>query len=121
MDIVLSGSGIISMYNLDTETLTAKLSGSGSIELQGVATTAKLSIPGSGRIKGYSVRTPSTTTGKLEMNDCEVSISGSGQAFVYVWDYLDIHISGSGSVYYRGHPKDLFVDIPGSGHVINDN
>jgi hypothetical protein len=121
MDIILSGSGKISMFNLDTETLTAKLSGSGLIELQGIATTAKISIPGSGRIKGYSVRTPSTSSGKLEINDCEVTISGSGEAFVYVWDYLDVYIPGSGTVYYRGSPKDRFYDIPGSGRVINDN
>lgn len=120
-EVNLSGSGDISMFNLDTESINAKVSGSGQIELQGLATVGKFSISGSGRIKGYSVKTRSQPNGRLEIKHCEISISGSGDAFVWIWDFLDVNISGSGIVYYRGNPKILNYQIPGSGDVRNDN
>ena len=114
MEANLSGSGTISMFGMDVLNLNAKIIGSGEIEMRGKADVGLFEITGSGTIKGYSLR------GRLELSDCTVKIPGSGTAYVYVWDHLNIYISGSGDVYYRNSPN-IFRDIPGDGSVINDN
>jgi len=114
MDVYLTGAGDISMYGMNATNLTAKIIGTGTIEMRGIADAADFEIPGSGKIYGY------TANGRLQINDCSVKIQGSGDAFVYVWNNLNIYISGSGDVYYRNSPT-ISYNIPGSGRVIDDN
>lgn len=114
MSANLTGSGTISMYGIDVTNLTAKIIGSGDIELRGKADAGTFEIPGSGTLKGYSLR------GRLELGDCTVKIPGSGTAYVYVWDHLNVYITGYGDVYYRNSPI-IFQNISGDGSIINDN
>ena len=94
--------------------LTAKIIGSGDIEMQGVANVGIFEIPGSGNIKGYNLRD------KLVLDDCTVKIQGAGDVFVYALNNLNVYISGSGDVFYRYNPT-ISYNIPGDGKVINDN
>ena len=52
----------------------------------------------------------------LESKEAEIDLGGSGKASVNVLDDLDVTISGSGSVQYRGNPT-VIQDIRGSGEV----
>jgi hypothetical protein len=108
--VELTGSGIIDLQDIDAIELDALLSGSGEIELWGIAGTGDLSIPGSGKIKAYH----------LEQDECSANISGSGDMYVFVYDFLDANISGSGNIFYRGNPH-INVKITGSGSLINNN
>jgi len=93
-----------------TSFLEVNLAGSGDIFLRGFADHTDLTISGSGTIHAYD----------LEQNNCLVNISGSGNMYVFVNELLDVHITGSGDVNYRGTP-DVRTRITGSGSVINDN
>ncbi len=108
--VELTGSGIIDLRDIDAIELDVLLSGSGEIELWGVAGSGDLNIPGSGKIKASH----------LEQDECTASISGSGDMYVFVYDKLDANISGSGNIFYRGNPR-ISVRITGSGSLINNN
>ena len=110
-DLFLSipGSGHIDLA-VDADDIDAEIPGSGNIYLEGVADKVDLNITGSGDYKAYN----------LDSNDSDIRISGSGNAWVRVFDYLRVRISGSGTVRYRGYP-DVDVSITGSGRVVDDN
>ncbi len=95
---------------LDVNELTVSLNGSGDFNLAGSAKRGRFGIPGSGMIYASAFVTDS----------CEVIISGSGDAHVYVTKYLKATISGSGSVYYKGNPGEIISDITGSGELVDE-
>ena len=47
----------------------------------------------------------------------EISISGSGNCRCWVENDLEVRVSGSGSVYYKGDPEKVDARISGSGKV----
>ena len=105
----VSGSGGISS-SLDVDDLTVTIDGSGDATLVGTGGTADFSVNGSGTLYA-SVFTTDT---------CKVNVTGSGDAHVNASKYLDVTISGSGNVYYKGHPATINSNITGSGSLIDD-
>ena len=110
LKIELTGSGIIDLRDIDAYEMDASLTGSGEIELWGIVGEGDLDISGSGKIKAFH----------LEQDKCYASITGSGDMYVFVYDYLDAYISGSGNIYYRGNPL-IDVKITGTGSLLNNN
>ena len=108
--IELTGSGIVDLRDIDALEMDVSLTGSGDIELWGIAQVGDLNISGSGKIKALH----------LEQDDCSASISGSGDMYVFVYDFLDANITGSGNIFYRGNPR-INVKISGSGSLIDNN
>lgn len=106
VDIAVSGSGDIA-FNYDGVDSNVRVSGSGKIELSGSTKTLDVAISGSGDIMAK----------ELVSAECEIHISGSGDAAVYVNGELETHISGSGDVRYRGDAS-VKARISGSGEVV---
>lgn len=108
-DLTLSGSGEVDVA-LEVDKLQSVISGSGKLTLEGQADLSVLNISGSGDFYGFN----------LDTNRTDVNVSGSGNAEVWVKNFLKARISGSGDIFYRGQPeKD--VAISGSGRVIDSN
>jgi hypothetical protein len=103
----ISGSGDVDM-GITCNTIDAAISGSGRMELYGTAETGEFRISGSGDIRAYD----------LPLQELDAIISGSGNMYVTVEDYLNVNISGSGNVYYMGNPV-VNSKITGSGSVIH--
>jgi hypothetical protein len=108
--VELTGSGLIDLRGLDVGLLDALITGSGEMIFWGQANDADLDITGSGEIKAFH----------LESVNCIANISGSGNMQVRVEKLLTAYISGSGSIYYQGNPS-VSANITGSGAVINSN
>ncbi len=106
MDISISGSGKINL-DLDANDLEVKISGSGRAELSGKAKTHRFTISGSGKIDAEG----------LESEESKVVIAGSGSITNHVTKRLDVTISGSGSLRYKGDPEHLNSKASGSGKV----
>ncbi|MEH0158348.1 head GIN domain-containing protein [Limibacter armeniacum] len=104
--IRLSGSGNIEA-EMESEKTEVRLSGSGKVALEGRTTEATLELSGSGNIDAESYL----------CEKVQADISGSGNIKVAVERYLDVDITGSGSVYYRGTPETVSTHIEGSGNV----
>lgn len=108
----ISGSGNIRTGSLDLgqDKLTAEISGSGTIEVDGVAESSYIEVAGSGDYEGFD----------LSVDYSNIDISGSGNVEVSVNNDLDVDITGTGSVRYKGQPN-LNKTISGSGNVMNAN
>lgn len=106
----ISGSGKISANTTATK-VSANISGSGNIVLTGSATDANYRISGSGNIDASA----------LISQNCYSVISGSGNIYCSATDKLDVTISGSGSVYYKGTPGSVNANISGSGKLVQSN
>jgi hypothetical protein len=108
--VELTGSGLIDLRGLDVGLLDALITGSGEMIFWGMARNADLDITGSGEIKAFH----------LESVNCTANISGSGNMQVTVEKTLTAYISGSGSIYYQGNPG-VSAKITGSGTVSKSN
>jgi putative autotransporter adhesin-like protein len=104
--IEIDGSGDVKVDHLDGAALTAGITGSGDMQLNGRVDELALSIEGSGDIDAT----------ELQAKRAKIRMSGSGDATVNASDTLDVQLSGSGDVRYVGSPK-LTKDVRGSGSV----
>lgn len=109
LEILVEGSGDVD-FAISTDDVEVEISGSGSVILEGITETLDARISGSGWIRSFN----------LESELADVLIEGSGSAEVYVIRDLDAFISGSGNIYYKGHPI-IHANIIGSGSVIDAN
>ncbi len=126
VDADVSGSGDMDLKG-KCKSFSTDISGSGSVTLNAViAGAADFDISGSGKVEAtgssQSVKAEITGSGKvlaanLVTDKCEVRISGSGDVEINVKTELDAHISGSGTVSYRGNPSRVNADSSGSGKV----
>jgi len=101
----LSGSGNISM-SVQSQSVETNISGSGNVDIMGIAPTAQHTISGSGNIGALN----------LISDDVQITISGSGDAYIHANNSLNVTISGSGKVRYTGSPQ-VTTQITGSGNV----
>lgn len=109
MEFRITGSGDMDVF-ADAIRMDVRQTGSGDLHLEGFTNELDLVMTGSGDFEGFG----------LESDNCDVTLTGSGDAEVNVNDILDVRITGSGDVYYRGNPV-IDVNITGSGSLINAN
>lgn len=103
----ISGSGKVKLNASITGVADFDISGSGEVEASGSSQSVKAEITGSGKVLAAN----------LETDKCDVRISGSGDVEINVKTELDAHISGSGTVSYKGSPARVNANSSGSGKV----
>ena len=101
----VSGSGDINAI-VNAPTIKASIGGSGTITLHGRTKDFNCSITGSGDFKCSNLLSENTTA----------SITGSGTAHVYASVHLLAKVTGSGDIYYSGHPV-VEIHKTGSGTI----
>ena len=109
LNLSIAGSGHTTL-EYDASKTDLDLNGSGKVNLSGTSNTLSISIDGSGNVMAD----------QLIVENCDVHISGSGNAFVNVNKNLDTSISGSGNVRYLGNAH-VNTKINGSGVVTQVN
>ncbi len=97
LDLSINGSGDIELDHIVANHVESKITGSGDITLEGKAKTANYGISGSGDIEAT----------KLMINTVHAKISGSGDITCFATQSLSGGVSGSGTVSYRGNPKNI--------------
>ena len=107
LELRVSGSGDIEL-EAEAEEMESKISGSGRIVLSGNTGSNKVTISGSGRVRAEELRA----------KECTVRISGSGNCRIDVSERLEVSVSGSGNVSYKGDPKKVYSNISGSGNLL---
>lgn len=105
--VSLSGSGNVSVDGVDSSSFTARLPGSGTMQVTGQTEHLEVSLQGSGRMS-----MPALIAGAVQ-----VQLAGFGVIEVYATDSLDAEVSGSGSVMYAGNPPEVTSTVSGSGAV----
>ncbi|WP_083523262.1 head GIN domain-containing protein [Methanofollis ethanolicus] len=104
----VSGSGGIDL-RVNVTDLASAIVGSGSTTLQGTATDHTAVVSGSGKVAAFDLETRGST----------VTIEGSGTAEVFATEVLDVTVSGSGTVTYRGSPAHITQEVTGSGGLVH--
>ena len=105
--LVVSGSGTMTVSEIETDNIYATVSGSGELMVfNGIAKHEDADISGSGSIDLLGITAKTART----------QISGSGFIKLYVTGELNNKISGSGSVFYKGNPV-VNTTVSGSGRV----
>jgi len=107
----LSGSCAINAAGSfdNTDKLSVATSGNGDVNIEDIsANMYTIHSSGSSNISTLGVKAKTAT----------VEVSGSSTVTLSVEDKLDVHISGSGKVSYKGAPAEISTDISGSGKVI---
>jgi hypothetical protein len=107
LGLLVDGSGSITATKIYAEKVTAKIAGSGDIDLGGQVSTLQAEINGTGTIEASKLITSSATA----------SIGGSGDINLHVTNLLKASIDGSGTISYRGNPK-LTSSISGAGDIV---
>ncbi|MDX2304454.1 MAG: head GIN domain-containing protein [Microscillaceae bacterium] len=105
----LSGSGSIHLEATAGE-VESRLSGSGNIVISGSADTHRALVSGSGGIRSFA----------MNSRESIAEIRGSGDIELLTQERLDVKISGSGTVRYKGNPT-ITSNITGSGNLQNAN
>jgi hypothetical protein len=106
LDLEISGSGNIN-GKVDVDELEVDQSGSSNIRLSGTARRASFDCSGSGNIDSP----------ELVTDQCEIEISGSGNAYITANKEISASISGSGNVRYRGDATIGNLSVAGSGKL----
>lgn len=110
-DLTITGVGNMNSVNDWVVTdLDLSLTGVGNFNLKGKAQNLDIELTGSGRINAFP----------LESDVCDISISGAGDAELFVNDELNVTITGVGDVFYLGTPT-ITSTITGVGAVIDAN
>jgi len=103
----IAGSGNFLSDSLICDKLTASIVGSGNAQLTGASNSSSFKITGTGSIQAFSYL--------VQESDCH--ILGSGNIETWVTNKLDVNITGSGNLTYRGNPKSINNNTLGSGKV----
>lgn len=96
----VTGSGDLKLGNLQASTVEASVTGSGDLTVTGKAGEASYKVTGSGDLHASDLVT----------NRVKASVTGSGEIRCHATDYLKANTTGSGSIGYKGRPKEL--DLP---------
>lgn len=105
----VSGSGNIQV-NVEVPKVSTEISGSGDVELKGKAQDFSAIVSGSGKVKCF----------ELSTDNVSLDLSGASDAEVNADKKLNISVSGSGSVRYKGNAA-VSQHISGSGDVSKVN
>ena len=95
LTLVESGAGTIKPANLSADAITVEMSGAGAIALAGAVTEQTVTLSGLGNYEATD----------LASQIAEVTLSGAGEATVWVSEQLDAEMSGAGTINYYGSPQ----------------
>jgi len=107
MELAITGSGNILTDSLICNNLTAKITGSGNMQLTGASNQSSYAITGAGNIKAFSNL----------VQELSCKITGAGNIEALVTKKLNINITGSGNISYRGTPGTINQNVTGAGKV----
>lgn len=105
LEIEVTGAADMRM-DMDVYSLSIGVSGGSEMLLSGKAENVEIDITGAGKINASELRS----------KNCVLSVAGAGEAIVDVSKTLDVKITGSGNVKYRGNPE-ISQSITGAGEI----
>lgn len=102
----ISGSGNFE-GSVKANNLELNQSGSSNVKIRGSATEASFNTSGSGNVMGYD----------MQVDNCDIDISGSGNIQLTANKELSATTSGSGNISYKGNAVIRNISTSGSGKI----
>lgn len=106
-DIKIDNAAVINLA-LQAEDLDLKIGGAGVVTLSGEVNKQKVTLSGAGNLDAY----------ELKSKNCNIELSGIGNAQVFVSNDLDAEISGVGRISFKGDPKNINREVSGLGEIV---
>ena len=103
----ITGAARAVVQNVHAEALKLEISGSGTLEMTGAATSASLVVSGAGEVLGQG----------FTATNADIAISGAGTVEITATTRLVAKVSGAGAVRYLGPVTDIVTTITGAGSV----
>ena len=100
-------ASFVSSGPIQTDAITCRITGTGTMTLTGTATDQTIEVTGTGDVHNFG----------LISNHCSATISGLGNVEVNTTQQLDAIVSGSGSIIYSGNPGVVNKTVAGLGSV----
>jgi hypothetical protein len=124
--VAVSGSSMVILGSLRQDSLTVRISGSGSVAADGRVSRLDARISGSGAarlsdMRAREARLSVSGSGSITVNAIEsadLSVSGSGNISSETVRTADVSVSGSGHVRIDSRPRELSQSISGSGRLV---
>lgn len=110
INIKVSGNGDAGLL-LRSDELDVQVEGASDIRLDGIVRRLKGMISGAGDMRAYG----------LYVEDADLELQGAGDAQVNVAGRLKALVSGAGTLYHQGTPKEMDVKVSGAGKVKKSN
>jgi len=105
LNLDISGSGSMH-FDVNTPGIDCSISGSGDMYLSGETKDSKIEIAGTGNYHADDLKSENAT----------VKIAGTGNAWLYAENSLNINIAGMGNVNYKGNAS-VTQNIAGTGKI----
>lgn len=102
----ITGAGNMDLA-VATGSLSTTITGLGTMNLTGNAVTHAIVIPGAGTVNAATLETEHTT----------IEITGNGNVKVNSSESLAVRITGNGNVEYAGNPRSVQQSVTGIGSV----
>jgi hypothetical protein len=106
-NVDLTSSCNVTFQGIQANKITANISSSGDITIQGTANSLVLHVSSSGNFQAEN----------LQVQQANVTLSSSGDVTVWVVKSLDVNLSSSGNVAYYGNPT-VRQHLSSSGRLI---
>jgi hypothetical protein len=106
-EFTVNGSAEGNINKISNQKLDLVVHGSSKLNMEGKSNNLNISIHGSSKIDATT----------LVSENSKIEINGSGNIHVNATNSIDVHINGSGTVKYKGEPKDVKQQINGSGKI----
>jgi hypothetical protein len=90
--VEMTGSGSLTVLNVDARKLETEIAGSGDVGLSGMVERADVSVSGSGSVNAQ----------KLMVTDADISIAGSGDIRLNATGKVKAKVAGSGDINVTG-------------------
>lgn len=107
--LLINSSGDICL-DLEADQLYTRISSSGDLLLSGAVVYHEATLASSGDLYAFNLITDTT----------KITICSSGNAEVYAVRLLDVRISSSGDLYFKGYPT-IYQSISSSGRIFDKN
>jgi len=107
LNLKITGSGKLITDSLLCNALSLNITGSGNARLTGASNESTYKITGSGDINAFD----------FFVQNLKCGITGSGNIEALVSNKLEVNITGSGDITYRGEPQSIDKKITGSGKI----
>lgn len=110
LNLQCNGTGKMNLL-ANYSTISAVIAGSSDLKISGTTNQFNALLSGAGNIKAYG----------LKATNADIKLSGAGDAQVNVSNKLEGNVSGVGTIYHLGDPKELIVEVSGIGEVKKSN
>jgi len=110
LNILSNGTGNLNLLT-NYSAISANINGATNVRLTGKTDQLVAIITGTASLKAY----------KLKADNSVITITGAGDAQVDASNKLSGSISGTGTLYHQGDPKELEVEVSGAGEIKKSN